>query len=202
MTRILIAGVGNIFLGDDGFGVEVVNRLAGKDFPPEVEVADFGIRGVHLAYQLLDGYEVLLLVDAMPRGEPAGTVTVLEPELPAAPGPLALDAHGMEPLAVLSLIGTLAAETGSSGPDRVFVVGCEPAQCDEGIGLSPAVEAAVADAVGIVEDLIDQIMGKGCEERVPHRGRSAAAGSSGSGRGVATGHQAIPEDSRHVRTRR
>src|SRR5215467_2586375 len=156
MTCILVAGVGNIFLGDDGFGVEVVSRLADKELPPEVEVADFGIRGVHLAYQLLDGYDALLLVDAMPRGEPAGTVTVLEPELPTAPGALTLDAHGMEPMAVLSLIGTLAAETGSSGPDRVFVVGCEPAQCDEGIGLSPAVATAVADAVGVVEGLIDQ----------------------------------------------
>ena len=81
MSRTLVAGIGNIFLGDDGFGSVVARHLAQTPLPPDVEVADIGIRGVHLAYQLLDGYDTLVLVDAMPRGEEAGTVTVLETSL-------------------------------------------------------------------------------------------------------------------------
>ena len=79
--RVLVAGIGNIFLGDDGFGVEVADRLAGRTLPDGVQVADFGIRGVHLAYELLDGYDALVLVDAVPMGEPPGTVAIIEPEL-------------------------------------------------------------------------------------------------------------------------
>ena len=80
---MLVAGIGNIFLGDDGFGVEVAQRLADRPMPEGVQVADFGIRGVHLAYELLDGYDALVLVDAVPMGEPPGTVAVIEPELDA-----------------------------------------------------------------------------------------------------------------------
>lgn len=157
--RVLVAGVGNIFLGDDGFGVEVARRLADEPFPDWVRVKDFGIRGVHLAYELLDGYATTILVDAAPRGGRPGSVYVIEPDLdagpaatPGAPGgaetPL-MDGHGMEPAAVFALLARLGGR-----PGRVVVVGCEPATVEEGIGLSPPVVAAVATAVGVVRDLI------------------------------------------------
>ena len=153
--RVLVAGVGNIFLGDDGFGVEVARRLAAEELPEDVRVADFGIRGVHLAYELLDGYDTAILVDATPRGGPPGTVYVIEPEPPAArdvgdpaAAPL-MDAHAMEPDAVLGLLDVLG---GSSV--RVLVVGCEPAEVTERIGLSEPVERAVGDAVQMVRELL------------------------------------------------
>ncbi|GGW49925.1 hydrogenase maturation protease [Streptomyces xantholiticus] len=155
--RTLVAGVGNIFLGDDGFGVEVARRLAQEELPPDVEVADIGIRGVHLAYQLLDGYDTLVIVDATARGSEAGTLYLIEP---GAPGdrPLAedvpLDGHRMSPDAVLALLDTLCAGTGATPPRRTLVVGCEPAVIDEVIGLSPQVEAAVPGAVRMVTDLV------------------------------------------------
>jgi hydrogenase maturation protease len=153
--RVLVAGVGNIFLGDDGFGVEVARRLADEELPEDVRVADFGIRGVHLAYELLDGYDTAILVDATPRGGPPGTVYVIEPEPPAArdagdpsAAPL-MDAHAMEPDAVLGLLDVL----GGSAV-RVLVVGCEPAEVTERIGLSEPVERAVGDAVQMVRELL------------------------------------------------
>ena len=154
--RVLVAGIGNIFLGDDGFGVEVVRRLAGRELPDDVEVLDVGIRGLHLAYQLLDGYRALVMVDATPRGGEAGTVYLIEPDLDAIPaddGSL-LDAHGMQPDAVLSLIKTMAREQAEPGLQRVLVVGCEPETVEEGIGLSPPVEAAVDAAVELVVDVL------------------------------------------------
>lgn len=156
--RVLVAGIGNIFLSDDGFGVEVIRRLADVELPPDVEVVDFGIRGMHLAYQLLDGYDALLMVDASARGGQPGELYLIEPDLAAIPddeGSL-LNAHGMEPEAVLSLIKTLARDAGEPGTPaaevvrRVLVIGCEPATVEEGMGLSPAVEAAVAEAVDLV----------------------------------------------------
>ena len=150
---VLVAGVGNIFLGDDGFGVEVVRRLQSAALPDDVKVADFGIRGVHLAYELLDGYELVILVDATPRGEQPGTLYVIEPE-PDEPDPdevPALDAHGMDPAAVLNLLGVLGGHV-----DRLLVVGCEPAVADEGMTLSPPVEAAIEPAVTLVQDLINE----------------------------------------------
>src|SRR3712207_6645350 len=99
--RILVAGIGNIFLGDDGFGVEVVRRLAGRELPAGVDVQDFGIRGLDLMYALGDGYDAAVLVDAVPRGEPPGTLSVIEPEPEADDVPL--DAHGMDPAKVLAL---------------------------------------------------------------------------------------------------
>jgi hydrogenase maturation protease len=158
---VLVAGVGNIFLSDDGFGVEVARRLTAVDLGPDVKVADFGIRGVHLAYELLDGYDFVILVDASPRGGEPGTLYVIEPEEPEAIGPdevPPLDAHGMDPGAVLALLGVLGGKV-----DRLLVVGCEPAVADEGMGLSPAVEAAVDPAVALVQDLIN-------EHRVPSLG--------------------------------
>jgi len=147
LARVLVAGVGNVFLGDDGFGVEVARRLAQGPLPPGVEVADIGIRGVHLAYQLLDGYDLLILVDAVARGAPPGTVFVIEPN----PRTLAqeLDAHGFDPASVLELARTL----GSPLP-RVLLVGCVPESTEEHLGLSPPVERAVDEAVRLVTRLL------------------------------------------------
>jgi hydrogenase maturation protease len=148
--RVLVAGVGNVFLGDDGFGVEVARRLAERGLGPGVHVADYGISGVHLAYELLDGgYETLILIDALPIGEVPGTVVVVEPaalddddDVPLA------DGHRMDPCAVLRLLHTLGGVV-----DRVLIVGCEPGLIDEGIGLTPEVLAAVDGAVHVVEEL-------------------------------------------------
>ncbi|MEU6344111.1 hydrogenase maturation protease [Streptomyces sp. NPDC046977] len=151
---VLVAGIGNIFLGDDGFGVEVVRRLAGHPLPEGAEVTDTGVRGVHLAYRLLDGYRCVVLVDAVPGDEPPGTLRLIEvPPRPAGdPGePPVVDGHRMTPDAVLALLDTLSAGTGAgSRPARVLVVGCRPACLDEGIGLSAPVAAAVDEAVGLV----------------------------------------------------
>jgi hydrogenase maturation protease len=150
-ARVLVAGVGNIFLGDDGFGVEVARRLRAAELPEGVRVADFGIRGVHLAYELLDGYQTAILVDATPRGGEPGTVYVIEPEPPdGAGGHTLLDAHGMEPDAVLSMLEVLG---GSDA--KLLIVGCEPADVQERIGLSPRVAGAVEEAVTVVRELVD-----------------------------------------------
>lgn len=156
--RTLVAGIGNIFLGDDGFGVETARRLAERDLPAHTEVVDIGVRGVHLAYQLLDGYDTLVLVDATARGEAPGTLYVIEADGPgcdtgAVP---AIDGHRMTPDAVLALLGTLCAGTGGEPPRRVLVVGCEPASVDEGIGLSAPVSDAVPEAVRLIEELLYQ----------------------------------------------
>jgi hydrogenase maturation protease len=155
--RVLVAGIGNIFLNDDGFGVETLRSLTAGELPDHVEAVDFGVRGVHLAYQVLEGYHTLILVDAAARGGPPGTVYLIEPEAgpveSAADEPL-LDGHRMGPDAVLALLGTLAAGTGTEPPARILVVGCEPASLDEGIGLSPAVAAAVGEAAALVRRLL------------------------------------------------
>jgi hydrogenase maturation protease len=147
-ARVLVAGIGNIFLSDDGFGVEVANRLAEVSVPDGVKVADFGIRGVHLAYELLDGYDSVILIDAVPTGDPPGTVCVFQPELDGE-GPGVLDAHGLDPAAVLSMLGDLGGQVG-----RILVVGCQPATVEEGIGLSEPVAAAVGEAVEMVLTLV------------------------------------------------
>ena len=147
--KTLVAGCGNVFLGDDGFGVEVARKLAGTDLPDGVQVRDAGIRGVHLAYELLDGWDLVVLVDASPRGGAPGTLYVIEPDVPEVAAPL-VDAHGMSPDAVLGALRTLGGEVG-----RVLVVGCEPADVSEGMGLSLAVEGAVDEAVQMVRQLID-----------------------------------------------
>jgi hydrogenase maturation protease len=154
--RTLIAGIGNIFLGDDGFGVEVARRLAAEELPGHVTVADYGISGMHLAYDLCDGYDRAILIDATPRGAEPGTVYVIEPELQAEPQLALLDAHGMQPDVVLGMIGTLGGNAGTPGGNtvRVLIVGCEPAISDPGIGLSEPVAAAVDNAVKAVLDLI------------------------------------------------
>ncbi len=151
-ARVLVAGIGNIFLSDDGFGVEVVRRLAQRELPADVEVVDIGIRGVHLAYQLLDGYEALLIIDAAPRGGTPGDLYLIEPDLASIPeddGSL-LNAHGMQPDAVLALIKTMARDQSERVIERVLVVGCEPECVDEGMGLSAPVAAVVDAAVDMV----------------------------------------------------
>lgn len=151
--RVLVAGVGNIFLGDDGFGVEVARRLAKHDLPDWVAVGDYGISGVHLAYDLADGVKTAILVDAMPRGGEPGTVYVVEPERQAngeRPAMALLDGHGMQPDVVLGMLDTLGADVG-----RVLIVGCEPGTAEPGMELSAPVAAAVDEAVRIVLELIE-----------------------------------------------
>jgi hydrogenase maturation protease len=156
--RLLVAGIGNIFQSDDGFGPEVARRLTDLPVPDGVRVADFGIRGVHLAYELLDGYDVAILVDAIPGSEPAGTISILEPAVSPLPSGghaggwgRALDAHDLAPDSVLTLLAELGGQLG-----KVLVVGCQPADAGEGMGLSPPVAAAVETAVGVVLELIAQ----------------------------------------------
>jgi hydrogenase maturation protease len=171
--RTLVACLGNIFLGDDGFGVEVAHRLAHEDLPEGTQVTDYGIRGMHLAYDLAEGWDATILVDAAPRGGKPGTVYVIEPERQQpADGdgtPLSLaesmlfDPHGMQPDVMLGMTGMLGAEAG-----RVLVVGCEPVSVAEGIGLSEPVAAAVGEAARVVLDLV----------RGGHAGLSRPGGSS------------------------
>lgn len=163
--KVLVAGIGNIFLGDDGFGVEVAARLRGAELPDGVRVEDFGIRGVHLAYELLDGYDALVMIDAVPMGEPPGTVALIEPD-PAgdvgdSAGP-AMDAHSMNPAVVLQMLAGMGGHVG-----RVVVVGCEPSVIDERMGLSPPVEAAVERAVTAVHEVLAELC-------VPNEERSRA----------------------------
>ncbi len=150
-ARVLVAGVGNIFLGDDGFGVEVATRLAKLELPEWVAVGDYGIRGLHLAYDLADGVEMAILVDAMPRGGEPGTVYVVEPDELRVDAAF-LDGHGMQPDVVLGMLGMLGAQV-----PRVLVVGCEPASVDPGIGLSETARAAVDQAVKVVLGLLETL---------------------------------------------
>ena len=167
--RALVAGIGNIFFGDDGFGVAVAQRLAEVALPPDVRAADFGIRGMHLAFEILDLQPALtILVDAVPRGGAPGTIYVLEPEMVEADLAVA-DAHGMNPQALLQLLARLEAS-----PGRLLVVGCEPLTADEGIGLSAPVAAAVDEAVRVVLDLLDGV-DHGCQDGVQANEREVGA---------------------------
>jgi hydrogenase maturation protease len=155
--RILVAGIGNIFLGDDAFGSEVAQRLLRRSWPPGVRVVDFGIRGLDLAYALLDNYDTAVLIDAVPRGAAPGTLYVLEVPAPdrngAAP---ALQPHGLDPVQVLRLAASLGGRV-----RRVLLVGCEPtpASADEmEMAMSPPVQAAVAEACELVPALIDRLL--------------------------------------------
>lgn len=159
-ARVLVAGVGNIFLGDDAFGVEVVRELARRSLPAGVRVVDFGIRGLDLAYALLDGYEAVVLVDAAPRGDSPGTLYVLELE-PAPdgspPAELAVEGHNLDPARVLRLAAALG-----GAARRVILVGCEPEPArdaeemtDE---LSAPVRTAVREAVPLIESLVGDLL--------------------------------------------
>jgi hydrogenase maturation protease len=180
--RILIAGIGNIFFGDDAFGIEVVKELAARELPDSVRVIDFGIRGYDLAWALTDGYDAVLLVDALPRGEPPGTVFLFEPDLSAVVSSDVgqADAHAMNPVSILRLASTLGEINA-----RILIVGCEPAslECEEGqIDLTPVVRAAVPEAVTLIESVISELLGSelsGGEQA--GKGTVYAGGFSGKG---------------------
>jgi hydrogenase maturation protease len=167
--RILIACIGNIFLGDDGFGVEVAQRLMSRKYPEGVQVVDFGIRGMEMAYTLLDDYDALVLVDATPRGGPPGTLYLIEPDLSGMSpekgveaGRVALDAHSMDPVKVLAFARALGAR-----PIRTLLVGCEPGIPGPGagedyeeiqMGLSEPVQAAIDEAVKMIDSLVEKLV--------------------------------------------
>jgi len=160
MTGILVAGVGNIFHGDDAFGVEVAQRLSRRRLPPGVTVIDFGIRGIDLTYALLDGYSAVVLVDAAQRGELPGTISVIEPEQAgageASPQDLMLSPHDLDPARVLRLVAALGGAC-----ERVVLVACEPLTLggEEGsMGLSEPVAAALDAAVTTVEAVVCELM--------------------------------------------
>ncbi|MFF4362789.1 hydrogenase maturation protease [Streptomyces sp. NPDC001604] len=159
-ARLLVAGVGNIFLSDDAFGPEVIQALARRPLPPGVRVRDFGIRGLDLAYELLDGYDVAVLVDAAARGHRPGTLSLIEPELPeGTTGAAPPEAHGMDPAKVLAL----AAHLGDEPLPRVLVLACEPEvrpRGDEDIapGISAAVRGAVDRAVAALHTLVPALL--------------------------------------------
>jgi hydrogenase maturation protease len=149
-ARVLVAGIGNIFLGDDAFGVEVVTRLATETVPDDVRLLDVGTRSLNLAYEMADGgYETVILVDALSRGRAPGTLSVLEPyELDVDTA--LVDPHGIRPEHVHEMVRALGGTVG-----RVLVVGCEPS-CIEGVGLSDAVAGAVEEAVRVVQRIVSE----------------------------------------------
>jgi hydrogenase maturation protease len=155
--RILVAGIGNVFLGDDGWGVALADRLARRELPAGVEVVDYGIRGMDLAYAMADGgYDAVVFLDAAPRGGAPGTLYVIEPEVD--PSDVVIDTHGMDPVKVLSLVHGIGAS-----PPRTIVVGCEPAnQLDADVEefvveLSEPVQAALGEAERLVESLLHEL---------------------------------------------
>jgi hydrogenase maturation protease len=158
--RILVAGIGNIFMGDDAFGVEVVKLLAERDLPASVRVVDFGIRGFDLTCALQDGYETTILIDAYPRGDAPGTLYVVEPDLASLGADQAestdIDAHGMDPVKILRLAASMG------GPlKNVLLVGCEPETLgpEEGLmGLSKPVQRALTEAVTMIESVINKVL--------------------------------------------
>lgn len=159
--RILVAGIGNIFLGDDAFGCEVVKRLLERRLSEDVRVVDYGIRGFDLAYALMDGYDITIFIDATPRGDAPGTVYLIEPDLDELDKldaqTAAVDTHNMNPLKVLAMVKTLGGKF-----KKIFLVGCEPfftGEEDIGfMGLSEPVEAAIDKAVEVIESLIAGIL--------------------------------------------
>lgn len=161
--RALVACIGNIFLGDDGFGCEVAQRLAGLNLPSYVRVVDFGIRGFDLAYALLDTYEVIILVDATPRGGSPGTLYVIEPDLKGLDSlgaqEMIVETHGLNPMRALGLAKSMGGDL-----KRILIVGCEPATTgpEEGqIGLSEPVRAAVDEAIVMIESLVAKSLDSG-----------------------------------------
>ena len=147
MSRILVAGIGNIFKGDDAFGVEVARRLAARSLPSTAKVVDFGIRGIDLTYALLDGCDAAILVDTAKRGETPGTVSIIEPERPSAEEltaeDLMLEPHDLDPAKVLRVVTALGGEC-----PRILLVACEPETFGDeeigAIGLSQAVRSRPA----------------------------------------------------------
>jgi hydrogenase maturation protease len=167
--KILVAGIGNIFFGDDGFGSEVARRLITEALPPEVSVIDFGIRSYDLAYAMMDGYEVTILVDATAQGKAPGTVFLIEPDLTQfdESDVSSVDAHTMNPSAVFRIVYAFRKAQPEGGearpchPGKYYLVGCEPAmlEAEEGqIGLSEQVAAAVPRAIALVRSLVTDLL--------------------------------------------
>jgi hydrogenase maturation protease len=158
--RILVAGIGNVFLGDDAFGVEVVRELTRSELPEGVNAVDFGIRGYDLAYAIMDGYAATILVDTTARGNPPGTLYLIEPdqgELAKLEGEVP-DGHSLGPVQVLGLVRSLGGEIAD-----LYLVGCEPAvlEAEDGqIGLSEPVQAAVSQAVEMIRTLVKDLRGR------------------------------------------
>jgi hydrogenase maturation protease len=158
--RILIACIGNIFLGDDAFGCEVAKLLASRGLPDEVKLVDFGIRSFDLAYALMDGYETTVFVDASPRGGLPGTVYVIEPDrkqIDEIESTASFEPHGMNPLKVLSMVKSLGGNF-----NDIIVVGCEPAFTGEDgeghMGLSEPVSASLEKAADVVESIVAKVL--------------------------------------------
>ena len=150
--RVLVAGVGNVFLGDDGFGVEVASRLSRQPLPVGVRVLDAGIRARDLAFELVDGgYEMAILIDTAARGGAPGTLYVIDPTVADALSrpDVGFDGHSMTPDAALAFVHALGGT-----PPRMLLLGCEPQCVDAGLGLSPPVSAAVDQAVEMVQELL------------------------------------------------
>lgn len=164
MTRVLVAGVGNIFKGDDAFGCEVAQRLAQRPLPAAAKVIDFGIRGIDLSFALLDGYDAAIMIDAAQRGEAPGTVSIVVPDRaavdPSNPEDMMLEPHSLDPAKVLRFIGAMG-----GGCERLVLVACEPAtfgdEHDGAMGLSPPVADAIDNAVAAVERLVDEFVETG-----------------------------------------
>lgn len=148
---VLVAGIGNIFFGDDAFGSEVARALQGEALPDGVHVADYGIGGLHLAYDIADGVGLLIIVDALPDAGEPGEVVVLEASLDEL-DTSTLDAHGMDPATVLTSVRALGVE-----PPRTLVVGCQPLAVEEGMGLSDVVASAIEPAKRAVLDLVERV---------------------------------------------
>jgi hydrogenase maturation protease len=199
--RVLVAGIGNIFFGDDGFGVAVAAELKQRELPRGVDVVDFGIRGMDLVFALGEGYDVALFVDAVPRGEAPGTVFLIEPELAEPDEPVMLDAHGMDPVKVLTLAGQLGPV-----PERILVIGCEPltgvsSEDEELVGeLSGPVRGAVVPAADLVEhtlrELIPDQRGGGGDEGSVQPGGDRWSGIPGQEPGARDPQ--VPQDQGHV----
>jgi hydrogenase maturation protease len=164
--RTLVAGIGNIFQRDDAFGVEVIKLLAGRTWDDGVEIADFGIRGVHLVYELLGGCDLFVLIDAAERGQAPGTVTVLEVEPEHMPVPNGvMDAHGLTPDQVFAMLSAMGAR-----PGRSLAVVCEPADVSPGMGLTDPVTAALPAAVRMVEKILQQASTAQAATEQPRKG--------------------------------
>jgi len=156
--NILIACIGNIFLGDDAFGVEVARALSARSLPANVKLVDFGIRGWDLTYSLMEDHDAVILVDAVPRGEAPGTLYLIEPDVNDAgssPQDIQLDAHNLDPAKVLRLAASLGGRQ-----NRILLVGCEPTPMDSeqdmAMELSEAVQAAIPEAVNMIESLLNE----------------------------------------------
>jgi hydrogenase maturation protease len=154
-SDILVAGIGNMFLGDDGFGPEVIRRVPDQLAGPRVRMVDYGIRGMHLAYDLLDGWQALVLVDALPNRGAPGSLHVFEANHELLTSASRLDAHAMDPAAVFASLNALG-----GSPPHTVVIGCEVDNVDEGIGLSPSVAAAVPQAVRAVEAVVTDLLAR------------------------------------------